>query len=1176
MDFSAAHQQIEEACDDMQVPATRLAGEQVLLSFKQASGNLEACKYILVDSKMCMILSLANYAREQLLHAISVITKRSLDDYYDEEKQAILRQVQELVNSTGYSQQIGIGLANALTDEFSTIKSSNVGVTWNFHKKSKDFFEANILLPFFEIVLRVLHQRLQLYTVKENGTKTNSHRPDPRDDTLLAISVALAEKILTWDFSGPNDTVLAGTFIKEENDCMLPEDELFMTARTRAFPPHWRSILLNSDVLQMFFTLLKAVQESEMLAHRTRQCLIQLSGLRIEIFENETQIKEYMSIIIRGIMSFINDLSVDLPERSASSEYGPRLLGVTQMIRRFLCTIPLDILCSNSEIYSFLQEVAQLTAICLRETATDKDGLGYLVEESTWSMEAFDELLAIWVKLVQDVQNYINPNPYSTHEIDLTRVQMSSFNPAGIMGFLTEASYHITATYIDTRIEMAKFSIFEEDDYGGYKDWDTYGDQLMSIAILGRVVGQKALERLHGLLHERYSRLKTFFHSGVAIDGSNNYLNSLHETTNWLILISGFMLTDSGESETLLVPDALMKLSISQSNLGKNRDQVVMLSKTIIEILELFSLDASTVEASHCSPRVAETLFWFLERWAKTYLLIDETYYSSMSQNLIAAFGKPTSQGVGIQILEMIIELTKRNFVLWNADVDPLLQIVRMLNSFAKEPALRNGLLQSEKFIPLITFFTDSLNSLPEMIHNILVQTITIIISGASDPDLRLNYFEILAQAIEKRLLNALQRPDFDQKYQQAEVMSDIMSALEMFDGLALASSISNSAMVFSFCAKYFESFVRILQYYQNCPEVIVLVLQFFKSFVSHIEFSQLTTEQTQLVYKTIGEIFKVYSEANLGKNMSKLIEEGNEEPYSDISTLLGLLTELIATDLHGFSKPDSAQDTSGSLNVPNIVFYGINQLVPLLNREMLKIPRMCGGYIRLVSNGYQAITPLALFVHNGERKENSLAVQHLYPFLDKFLQIILECLLFKDFEASLIDPAAESLVALICARRNFYNSLVSSIIAQQAPDIRNHLQEAFYNLSISVPETLPESVLRPRDVSVLLNGSPERPNTTSPSSSQPCLVLPNLNMRIPIPAKITTPPTTAPEIINVFVLLPLLDDDDDDLPWPPAVGLVPSPFAGVDVSKDVLVLVIVTIVGIFDPAFDVGAKLGV
>ncbi|CAG8561988.1 586_t:CDS:2 [Paraglomus occultum] len=47
MDYGTIFQQIEEACADMQVPATRHAGEQVLLQFRQTSGNLAACQYIL-------------------------------------------------------------------------------------------------------------------------------------------------------------------------------------------------------------------------------------------------------------------------------------------------------------------------------------------------------------------------------------------------------------------------------------------------------------------------------------------------------------------------------------------------------------------------------------------------------------------------------------------------------------------------------------------------------------------------------------------------------------------------------------------------------------------------------------------------------------------------------------------------------------------------------------------------------------------------------------------------------------------------------------------------------------------------------------------------------------------------------------------------------------------------
>ena len=70
----------------------------------------------------------------------------------------------------------------------------------------------------------------------------------------------------------------------------------------------------------------------------------------------------------------------------------------------------------------------------------------------------------------------------------------------------------------------------------------------------------------------------------------------------------------------------------------------------------------------------------------------------------------------------------------------------------------------------------------------------------------------------------------------------------------------------------------------------------------------------------------------------------------------------------------------------------------------------------------YQAITPLALFVHNEERKRNSTAaVQHLLAPLDKLLNVIMDCLLFKEFNSDMLDPAAEALIALICARRVIY-----------------------------------------------------------------------------------------------------------------------------------------------------------
>ncbi|CAG8844754.1 11768_t:CDS:2, partial [Racocetra persica] len=98
--------------------------------------------------------------------------------------------------------------------------------------------------------------------------------------------------------------------------------------------------------------------------------------------------------------------------------------------------------------------------------------------------------------------------------------------------------------------------------------------------------------------------------------------------------------------------------------------------------------------------------------------------------------------------------------------------IVRLLNSYGKKSALRNGLLKSDNFPELLTFFTENLDHFPQMIHNSLIQTIAIITSGAADDDIKQSYFQMITGAIE--------RPDFSQIYQQADIISEVQNALEV------------------------------------------------------------------------------------------------------------------------------------------------------------------------------------------------------------------------------------------------------------------------------------------------------------------------------------------------------------------------------------------------------------
>jgi len=71
----------------------------------------------------------------------------------------------------------------------------------------------------------------------------------------------------------------------------------------------------------------------------------------------------------------------------------------------------------------------------------------------------------------------------------------------------------------------------------------------------------------------------------------------------------------------------------------------------------------------------------------------------------------------------------------------------------------------------------------------------------------------------------------------------------------------------------------------------------------------------------------------------------------------------------------------------------------------------------------------------------------------------------FKDFASELIETMGEALMALICARREFYHTLVSHLLSQQAAEMQPRLVVAFERLEQFVPRALPRVVLLTRDV---------------------------------------------------------------------------------------------------------------
>jgi hypothetical protein len=184
---------------------------------------------------------------------------------------------------------------------------------------------------------------------------------------------------------------------------------------------------------------------------------------------------------------------------------------------------------------------------------------------------------------------------------------------------------------------------------------------------------------------------------------------------------------------------------------------------------------------------------------------------------------------------------------------------------------------------------------------------------------------------IEDRLGSLLHRPDFQQIYQRGEIINSVINALEMFDGLALACQYSNTQTIFGFCSRFFSSFVQLMTLYKPVPQVQLSILQLFSDLCNRLDFSLLSNEEKQLLFHTIIEIIKVFGISNQGKKRMHSQEEEEDKPYADISTVLVTLSNIMSSGIEDQSRKDHS-------DVADVVLYGINVVIPMIDMEMLKV----------------------------------------------------------------------------------------------------------------------------------------------------------------------------------------------------------------------------------------------
>lgn len=169
---------------------------------------------------------------------------------------------------------------------------------------------------------------------------------------------------------------------------------------------------------------------------------------------------------------------------------------------------------------------------------------------------------------------------------------------------------------------------------------------------------------------------------------------------------------------------------------------------------------------------------------------------------------------------------------------------------------------------------------------------------------------------------------------------------VELYGGVARAGEMVASERISKFLTPSLSHLSGLMAFYADDLSICESLLRLFRDYAEQF-IAVLEPDACFALFQASGELLKSYSAVHCSSTRVIARSSDEEQSYSDILCAIQLLIQLGTKDFIQLGSKDS--DGTNSSQVTDMIFFGLQQILPLMTRGLLQFPTLCTQYFSLV-----------------------------------------------------------------------------------------------------------------------------------------------------------------------------------------------------------------------------------